>query len=334
MAGIRFLLALMVAMGHLASALADGTARYYGVCSGDACVAMFLVISGYCMAHSYGQEPAGFYRRRFWRIWPVYAFGLFLGLVPFALWGPHIALSFQNSATAPRWPEVVHSLLCIPPVTGYPLNTALWTVAAECLFYTLVPVLARLLPGYIVPVILASALIQYRLTDLEIYRLAISGSVLDALFLDLRIFWPFGLGWLLHAHGSRRWLQVLAVGLSTAVFLPELFRGEFGPLITGGGVVLLLNMERIQFPAKLAARLDYLGDLSYPLYAVHTAIAWLVALCYPSILVLQPALIIWLCLAIAALVLHGIDRPLRRLGRQPLVRRWTMETARRSRSNV
>jgi len=33
---------------------------------------------------------------------------------------------------------------------------------------------------------------------------------------------------------------------------------------------------------------------------------------------LQPGLVIWLCLAVAALWLHCIDRPLRRFGREPI----------------
>ena len=71
LAGLRFVLALIVAMLHVSFEVADGTFVYYRKFGGSAAVAIFLLVSGYCMAHSYGKEPEGFYRRRFWRIWPV-----------------------------------------------------------------------------------------------------------------------------------------------------------------------------------------------------------------------------------------------------------------------
>jgi peptidoglycan/LPS O-acetylase OafA/YrhL len=85
LAGLRFFLALTVVGNHLRFVVNEQRpwwspiARYNAFGS----VLAFLLISGYSIAHSYNRQPAGFYGRRFWRIYPVYLFCLGLCAISF-----------------------------------------------------------------------------------------------------------------------------------------------------------------------------------------------------------------------------------------------------------
>jgi len=314
LAGLRFVLALIVAMTHISLTVADGTFAYYRHWGAGAAVAAFLVVSGFCMAHSYGREPEGFYRRRFWRIWPTYAFAVIVAQVPFWVWGHNIAINFQEGFLMPPWPQIARAFFMVPFAHDHalPFDGALWTVNVEAFYYLLVPFMARLRSRHLVPLIGISAATA-RLTPLD-----------PGYWLYGHLFWAFGIGWLLFHHWRDRRVRALALILPPAMVSGD---GVLASLVALGAVFLILNMERCQFEPKLAARLNYLGDLSYPLYALHWPVAWIITLLYLPVDLAQPAFVVWICVAAAAVVLHAVDKPLRRLGREPLWRRRTVEVA-------
>ena len=81
---VRFLMALMVVGYHLTSVVRPKeTVPFIETYGGLGCICGLLVISGYSIAHSITTQPKRFYRRRAWRILPVYYATMLLALVPY-----------------------------------------------------------------------------------------------------------------------------------------------------------------------------------------------------------------------------------------------------------
>jgi hypothetical protein len=72
LAGVRFLLASIVAFNHLAEYVSLGHFRFIPMFGAFEAILGFLLISGYSIASSYVQQPRGFLYRRAKRIYPVY----------------------------------------------------------------------------------------------------------------------------------------------------------------------------------------------------------------------------------------------------------------------
>src|ERR1700721_1783490 len=69
---LRFLLAFVVAVGHLDPFAALGPLRAVENLGSFEAILGFLLISGYSIGHSIQKKPVGFTRRRMLRIYPVY----------------------------------------------------------------------------------------------------------------------------------------------------------------------------------------------------------------------------------------------------------------------
>jgi peptidoglycan/LPS O-acetylase OafA/YrhL len=111
---------------------------------GWAGVAIFFVVSGFCIHLSYLRHTAedwrGFYIRRFFRIYPPY----FVALIVFALLFPLSRLSFDTSFD---WIQLASHLLLVHNLderTFLGINGAFWTIAIEAQLYLLYPVLLGL----------------------------------------------------------------------------------------------------------------------------------------------------------------------------------------------
>src|ERR1700736_3744326 len=83
LAALRFSLAMVVVLGHCCSFVGGPTDwTYIGLwLNQGSAVFGFFIISGYSIAASLDQDPAGFYRRRILRIWPLYLGCIFFGLL-------------------------------------------------------------------------------------------------------------------------------------------------------------------------------------------------------------------------------------------------------------
>src|SRR4051812_12166801 len=111
---------------------------------GWAGVAIFFVVSGFCIHLSYLRHTAddwrAFFVRRFFRIYPPY----FVALIGFALLFPLSRLAFD---TAFDWVQLAsHALLVhnFDEDTFLGINGAFWTIAVEVQLYLLYPVLLGL----------------------------------------------------------------------------------------------------------------------------------------------------------------------------------------------
>lgn len=144
LAGLRFALAFGVLCEHVNMISPDGNGAMLPI-NAAACVLAFFLISGYSMHHSYAAEPVGFYRRRIWRVMPVYWFGLALAALPFALWGPSIAVNFGMAVANPGPLEWIRYALVLQPLTTnrVPVNSALWSLGVEIAYYVAIPWISR-----------------------------------------------------------------------------------------------------------------------------------------------------------------------------------------------
>ncbi|MDP5240053.1 acyltransferase family protein [Uliginosibacterium sp. 31-16] len=94
-----------------------------------AVLAVFMFVSGLCVAESFarsGPDARGFYRKRLLRVYPLFILACLLFL----------ALKLANGAA------LLRALLLISPLWGKQPMT-LWFIANLCLYYLLLPLLAR-----------------------------------------------------------------------------------------------------------------------------------------------------------------------------------------------
>ncbi|NPA55896.1 MAG: acyltransferase [Epsilonproteobacteria bacterium] len=146
----RFLLAWIVMLSHLP--FAPFSKAFNPAVSG---VVMFYFISGFLMYHSFNSAKSilKFYKKRFFRLYPVYFIVLTLTILAITLWhnptipllNQHLDITklilnyllvFNNYVFAPF---TIHTLL------PHPLIPPTWSLSTEIHFYILVPFLFGLL---------------------------------------------------------------------------------------------------------------------------------------------------------------------------------------------
>jgi peptidoglycan/LPS O-acetylase OafA/YrhL len=148
---LRFFAAMGVVIYHLrAMGITAGPAAYQKLAGiGYAGVSFFFVLSGFILVYTYAGrsiEPRVFWRARFARIYPAYAFslllsapGFFKGLhtVPLYSWAAkHLALACFLVPTA---------LQAWLPLAALSWNAVAWSLSVEAFFYLLFPALLLLI---------------------------------------------------------------------------------------------------------------------------------------------------------------------------------------------
>ena len=271
LAGVRFALAMIVACGHLVlgghvnpvvQAVAQGSLFVAVLC--------FLTISGYSIGHSLAARRDGFYRRRFLRIYPLYAVAVLYGLAAYMLSHP-TRLADVRSAVANL--GFLQTFLASPA----PGNGVVWTLPIEVACYAAAPALARLPTAVLVGLTGASAAAYAAVPHLHLaafYGAYRWGTPL------LILAWAWLAGFLYHRHEDEPLAGLLV--MSTLVGLTALnptFCGPYAQITIVAAVTLMVVGRRIDLPAPLRATLSYAGDLSYPLYLYHMPTYALLDLC-------------------------------------------------------
>lgn len=305
---------------------------------GHSGVALFMVISGFILAHIVGNaeiDVPRFYLNRILRIYPLFIF--------------IIALGFFATRDPRPVSDGVEFLMALLPISNlYRLHYGmyggvLWSVAVELQFYLLFPLIYRQLrsAGWPAYVILLAALMSARaivyFTTGSAHQLAyfslfggldafIFGFMADAAYrkLDgrkLPVWLPIlvfvGIVVLLDVAFRRQSLFVVDYnhltpdGISKSalwIVWPTIQAASFGALI-----VSYLAAAPIDFGSKISDIVAWLGKISYSLYIWHTAVQLMVM---PR---LQSATGIWLyvaglffvavCVIVAAVSYYVIERP-------------------------
>jgi peptidoglycan/LPS O-acetylase OafA/YrhL len=150
--GVRFLAALHVVLYHYVSGALTAThwTAQAIVASGPSAVSLFYVLSGAVLVYSCTNDdgtvtsnPRAFWRARFARIYPLYAFALLLD-APFFI-SALMKADGGGEVIVRGLALGIPALLLVhgwTPLTVFAWNTPGWSLSAEAFFYALFPVLA------------------------------------------------------------------------------------------------------------------------------------------------------------------------------------------------
>jgi peptidoglycan/LPS O-acetylase OafA/YrhL len=136
LAGMRFVLATIVLVGHVCQFTLHWRWPYSGTWPQMSAVYGFLLISGYCIAASLQKSPGGYFRRRILRIYPTYLAAMVLA---------YATAKFIGAPTAGRY-TTLGSLVMLEAILSprFPLMGQAWTLAAEWWCYMAAPLFERL----------------------------------------------------------------------------------------------------------------------------------------------------------------------------------------------
>jgi len=276
----RFFLAFLVAISHLWSGMIHGPAAY--------AVWGFFVLSGYLMTYvlstKYGFSLTGllaYARNRFLRIYPAYYFLCFLGALTLVFLPKYgiIPSTLNPQFHEPKsWADYWFNITLIPLFGGgdlwVPVSNAL---AVEIGVYILIPFMA---------VSRSTAWLGLLLSFLINAHFGFTTNFALRYSHFLTAFMAFGIGSLTcHYRQSLR-----AIALSGISVLAWCMHGliwlwyDAWPWTYGLYVSVLLSAwVVVSLAEEKAGALDkWLGDLSYPLYLVHTTAAAWVLLFYKT----------------------------------------------------
>ncbi len=314
---LRFGLALIVLGSHAPVAgFHCAPLEWLATLGPQQAIIAFFLISGYSIGHSVQKEPDGYLKRRVFRIYPVYLSCLAVGLLPYLWCRDWVTVGNGVIGLPPLRSTLLPSLLLVQclgwPVAGV-LGSA-WSLSIEWLFYLVAPLLVRTRTLAIIAATIVSA------AAMLIYPHVASISALPYRSLPyglpvLIAGWAWLAGFLLHRkHGDRR-LQIAVLLLAATVSLASTDRYFVKP----GVFVIALAVATICFGGKMrmarepAKLFSYLGDLSYPLYLLHLPVYILI---YNRWHATSWIIYIGATFALSAVILHGVDKPLRVLGRR------------------
>jgi peptidoglycan/LPS O-acetylase OafA/YrhL len=300
LAAVRFLMALTVVVYHLPVVRTKGGVPLLDWLGGLGCICGFLVISGYSIAHSITKQPKGFFRRRAWRIFPVYYATLLLAIAPylFAKGLPAFRYSFPDYTRS----ELLGSLAFLQCflTEKVPIFGPSWTLAVEWWFYVAAPLFIRMRPWMLWVVVVGSLVVEDRAIAhgyaiVSNYSWGIPAAML---------LWAWLAGFLYYRSPGWSAALVLFVGYHAVSLFAD--RSPEAYLVAATAVIVAKSLPPM--PRLLARTLNYLGDLSYPLYLVHVP---LMAWTGRWTTWVDPYAYIGIALGASVVLYHFVDAPLR-----------------------
>jgi peptidoglycan/LPS O-acetylase OafA/YrhL len=261
----------------------------------------FLIISGYSIAASIERSATGFYQRRFWRIYPTYVASIALAIAASACVAHGLKAPFALKFEPISIGGVLVALLILQSFLAQTISTdgQLWTLAVEWWNYMLAPLFKRCASIFL-SLLLLGSLIAFLYRPPPPYPDKTSGGLMFVL-----LTWLWLVGFLYYRH--RR----TVVGY-TILFFPLVVAGTFGWVGRAViiGLIAVAFCEDVPVPVPFRSAFRWLGELSYPVYAVHVPV---LVFCL-ALGVRSPGLTLVVALIASMLVLHLIDLPLRTWG--------------------
>lgn len=354
--GLRGVAALLVVFYHIFEGLsfAAGGTLITTINHGYLAVDFFFILSGFVIGYAYDDRLGktmslgNFFKRRLIRLHPMIVMGAVIGAVTFCIQG-----SVQWDGTKIATSMVMLALLCamffIPAVPGvryevrgngemFPLNGPSWSLFFEYIGNILYALFIHRLSKKALAVlvgILGVFLAWFALFDVSSYGMIGVGWTLDSVnFLggSLRMLFPFTMGMLLSRHF--RPMQIRGAFWICSVVLLLLFCVPYiesnGPISLNGlfeAVCILFIFPILVWIGASGKTTDkrstqickFLGDISFPLYAVHYPLmylfyAWLIDnKLYTFGEVWPTALMVYIgSILLAYLCLKCYDEPVRR----------------------
>lgn len=309
--GLRGVAALLVVFYHIFEgfSFAGGGTLITTINHGYLAVDFFFILSGFVIGYAYDDRwgktltMKDFFKRRLIRLHPMIVMGAVIGVIAFSVQGG-VKWDGTHVATSMVMLTLLLSLFFIPayPGAGYdirgngemfPLNGPSWSLFFEYIGNLLYALFIRRLGNKalaVLVVLLGLGLAGFALFDVVGYGMLGVGWTLDGLnFLGglLRMLFPFTLGMLISR--NFRPFQIRGAFWICAIVLLVFF---CVPYIEGKSPVCLNGVFEmiciaVIFPVlvcigasgkttdKQSTRIcKFLGDISYPLYAVHYPIMY------------------------------------------------------------
>lgn len=303
LSGSRFVLSCIVLVGHMSAFDPAGHSwTKIGVyLNQGSAVYGFLIISGYSIAASLERGSTGFYGRRFWRIFPTYFASIVAACFVGALIGDGLQTpsGFRFDPISPC--GVAIALFMLQSFVGPTISTdgQLWTIAVEWWNYIISPIFNKISSIFMAILMGVSLLFYCRWGNPENPALSKYGHM----FLTLSWYWI--IGFIYYRHRRTPWGYAI-------LFLPIMFVMNQAWVGRAAmiGIASVALCDEIRIPGKWIAPLTWLGELSYPVYAMHVPVIVL----FVYLKIDQPSWAVAATLVLSAVVLHSIDLPLRAWG--------------------
>lgn len=266
--------------------------------SGGLAVDLFFMLSGFVIAHSYGDRLlAGFSKKtylvsRIIRLYPMIILGAVLGVARVIGAG---VLKGDPVSSTDLIGQFVKNLLLLPN-TGtdlaamFPLNGPIWSLHFEMLAYLAFCLfLFKVNSKWILAILPVAAIAVFDWASV-IFGVGLSASdqstSIQVYLHGLgRVTLGFGTGVLVYRFRDRlltavRYHALVPIVLLTAIFFVP--KATMQPLLAVFVIcavfpMIVLGGSRVPVSGRFEGLANALGDLSYPLYAIHVPLLWIVA---------------------------------------------------------
>jgi peptidoglycan/LPS O-acetylase OafA/YrhL len=286
LAGVRFILASIVAIDHLADYTSLGWLSFVPLFGAFEAVFGFLLISGYSISISYAKQPQGFLLRRLYRLYPIYLAAMACTYVAFVL-------------LKVRPPSVIYlafnALFMNQLFTDVSFVGPAWSLSLEFWLYCLAPLMMGLPMKRVRAIIWGSfaSFVVYTILRTLLHLPYYSGLGYGGNLLFLAFVWLAGLR-LARAKGdataAMRDIGIIFgchIALMVAIQIASrLKHHEICAFFRDDLIVYIMEAATLFFvywvfktlvvperPALHRSRfLRWIGDISYPLYLLHAAV--------------------------------------------------------------
>jgi len=245
-------------------------------------VGVFFLISGFVIPITLRNLSTGrFLVRRFFRIYPVYWFCLLIALVMYMISSWYWSTPLSQRVT---WPFIVRNLSLLHSARGIPsLDFVCWSLAVEVKFYIVFAVIfmtgqgahrVLMLSAGFLALCCAGAYVATHGMDPESFFSYMVSDVKFMSFMFLGCLFYYVFYGELDAHAALAY-GVIVFGMFAAI--GSFYESElFGPLVKNYAYALLMfwacYLARNRFRKQRI--LDFLADISFPLYLVHSTIGY------------------------------------------------------------
>lgn len=256
-------------------------------------VDVFFILSGYVIAYSYDHRFAtesmttrSFVVTRLIRLYPMYLFGLILGLL-WVLTKLNLGLGFELIDVEKIYLAIVLSSMFLPTNIGpgqtlFPLNPPSWSLFYELVANFLYAISRKLLyPAALICVLAFGAAIlaycAFKLTHLDVGPMggvkAMFAAAVRAIFGVFFGIFLFKINTKVRIPILPSWVSPLVIGLIALILMAPSF-GSFNWVFDTVVIavflpILVLAAARLSTPPILVKAFIFLGFLSYPLYVIH-----------------------------------------------------------------